>query len=91
MLSKLIQAIFVPKRARAKLARAKMATPKSRPPAVGATSASGGGTRDKLLDDTMALYRRQRQDVYESLDEDTKRRIEEDAEKAFGKALRSKG
>ncbi len=47
--------------------------------------------REKLLGDAMAVYRQQRQDVYDSLDEDTRRQIEEDAEKAFGKVLRGKG
>jgi hypothetical protein len=46
--------------------------------------------RDKLLGDAMAVYRQQRQDVYDSLDEDTRRQIEEDAEKAFGGVLRGK-
>ncbi len=85
MLTKLLQAIYVPKRARQKLAARN-----GRPPAA-AKSRSAPVSRDKLLDETMALYRRQRQDVYETLDEATRRQIEDDAEKAFGKALRPKG
>jgi hypothetical protein len=81
MLTKLLQFVFVPKSARAKLAEksAKQAAVPRRAPG-----------RDKLLDDTMALYRRQRTDVYESLDEETRRQIEADAEKTFGDALRAK-
>ena len=81
MLTKLLQFVFVPKSARAKLAE--RSGKASAPP-------RGARTRNQLLDDTMALYRRQRADVYESLDEETRRQIEADAEKTFGDALRAK-
>ena len=44
----------------------------------------------KLLDEAMAVYRRQQRDVYDNLDEETRRQIEEDAAKAFGDVLKHK-
>ena len=82
MLMKLFQVLLVPKRARAKLAADR------HPPARQAPQTAGGG-REQLLKDAMALYRRQRRDVYDPLDDATKRQIQEDAEKAFGKFLHS--
>jgi len=67
------------------------ARPDGPPPLSQGTYQSAGEGRDQLLSDTMALYRQQRQDVYDTLDEATKRQIEEDAEKAFGKVLDPKG
>ena len=87
MLTKLFQVLFVPKRARAKLAADKTAPP---PSAQTQAAQTAGVARDQLLDDAMAVYRRQRRDVYDTLDDATKRQIEEDAEKAFGKLLRPK-
>ena len=78
MFTKLLQMLFVPKRARTKMA-ARRKSP------VPPKAAAGG--RDKLLSDTMAVYRQQRQDVYDTLDDATRRRIEEDAENAFGQIL----
>jgi len=84
MLSSILQLIFVPKRARQRLA----AQGKSARRATAQPSVAGG--REKLLDDALAVYRQQRQDVYDSLDDATRRQIEEDAEKAFGRALHTK-
>ena len=78
---KLFQVLFVPKRARAKLAAARTPPPE----------APQGAARDRLLEEAMALYRQQRRDVYDTLDDATKRRIQEDAEKAFGALLHPKG
>ncbi len=38
----------------------------------------------------MSVYRRQQRDVYDKLDEETRRQIEEDAAKAFGDVLKDK-
>ncbi len=92
MLTKLLQMLFVPKRARTKMAARRTAPAKLPPPRdrQGAPEPAGGD-RDKLMTDVMAVYRQQREDVYDTLDEATKRQIEEDAEKAFGQVLRPKG
>ena len=100
MLRKFVQMIFVPKRARTKMAarrqppgRPSVKPPvKQRdvPPPLSQGTYDTAASRDQLLNDTMTLYRQQRQDVYDTLDEATKRQIEEDAEKAFGKVLRPK-
>lgn len=93
--------IFVPKRARSKMAarrqppvRPSMKPPVKKrdapPPLSQGTYETPAESRDQLLSDTMSLYRQQREDVYDSLDEATKRQIEEDAEKAFGQVLRPK-
>ena len=83
MFGKLFQAIFLPKRTRDKLA----GQPK---PGRGAPAPSGqpqvAAGRDRLLDEAMTVYRAQ-METYESLDEETRRQIEEDAAKAFGEAL----
>ena len=89
MLIKLLQVLFVPKSARVKLA-AKSAKPAAAPRRAAPKATAAAPARDKLLTDTMALYRQQRADVYDSLDEETRRQIEADAEKAFGSALRAK-
>ena len=98
MLNKLFQLLFVPRRARKKLNAAKGAPAKRAGARASGPSASSGRVapksdagREDLLKDAMAVYRQQRQDVYDSLDDETRRQIEEDAEKAFGAALRSKG
>ncbi len=85
MVTKLFQLLFVPKRARKKL------NARTAAPAAGGRQPKGDSGREELLNDVMAVYRQQRQDVYDSLDEATRRQIEEDAEKAFGEALRPKG
>ncbi len=36
----------------------------------------------------MAVYRKQQRDVYDKLDEETRRQIEEDAAKTFGDAIK---
>ncbi len=101
MFAKLVQMIFVPKRARTRMAarpkppaRSPARPPMRRdgpPPVSHGTYEKADGSRDKLLSDTMALYRQQRQDVYDTLDDATKQQIEEDAEKAFSKVLDPKG
>jgi hypothetical protein len=79
MFGNLLQAIFLPKRTRDKLA--------SRP-----KSARSGGQpqvaagRDQVLSEAMTVYRAQMKG-YESLDAETRRQIEEDAAEAFGEAL----
>ena len=42
--------------------------------------------RDQVLNEALTVYRAQ-METYESLDEETRRQIEEDAAKAFGEAL----
>ena len=96
MLTKLFQVLFVPKRARAKLAAVKTAAPgkasrEAREAPAAQAAQAAGAAREQLLDDAMALYRQQRRDVYDTLDDETKRQIEADAEKAFGKLLHTKG
>ena len=92
MFTKLLQMLFVPKRVRGKMAtRGKAPAARAKAAPSKAAAPTAGGDRNKLLQDAMSLYRQQRQDVYESLDEATRRQIEEDAEKAFGQVLRPKG
>ena len=75
MIGKLLKIIFLPKRARDRLdAHGRAGRPR---PAPG---------RDRLLDEAMSIYRTQRKE-YESLDEETRRQIEEDAAKAFGEGM----
>ena len=82
MLGKLLKVIFLPKRARAKLEA------QARGGGSGPGRAAAG--RDRVLDEAMAVYRRQQRDVYDKLDEETRRQIEEDAAKAFGDVLKHK-
>jgi hypothetical protein len=97
MFTKLLQVLFVPKRARTKMAARRQAPAPASvrrdapPPLSQSAYETSAGGRDKLLSDTMAVYRQQRQDVYDTLDDATKRQIEEDAEKAFGRILDPKG
>ncbi len=85
MLGKLLQMIFLPRRTRGKLeARARAggrSTRRAKPdqPQVAAD-------RDRILDEAMAIYRKQYKE-YESLDEETRRQIEEDAAEMFGKEM----
>jgi len=85
MLAKLFQAIFLPKRTRDKLAA--QAKAGGRP---GGDAPSGqpqvAAGRDRLVNEAMSVYRSQ-MEGYQSLDEETRRQIEEDAAKAFGEAL----
>ncbi len=73
MIGKLLQTIFLPKRTRDKLAR------RGGQPQVAAG-------RDQVLNEALTVYRAQMA-TYQSLDEETRRQIEEDAAKAFGEAL----
>ncbi len=84
MFGKLLQAIFLPKQTRDKLAtRPKPARPPARAPDGEPRVAAD---RDQLLTEAMTVYRAQ-METYESLDEETRRQIEEDAAKAFGAVL----
>ncbi len=84
MFGKLLQAIFLPKHTRDKLAtRPKPARPPAQAPDGEPQVAAG---RDQLLTEAMTVYRAQ-METYESLDPETRRQIEEDAAKAFGEAL----
>lgn len=84
MLGKLLQTIFLPKRTRDRLAgrprpvRRQAHAPDGKPQVV--------ADRDQLLGEAMSVYRSQ-METYESLDEETRRQIEEDAAKAFGEAM----
>ena len=73
MFRKLLQTIFLPKRTRDRLAA------RSEP-------AHAPAGRDALLNEAMTVYRAQ-METYQSLDEETRRQIEDDAAKAFGEAL----
>lgn len=97
MVIKLFQLLFVPKRARKSLNGGAGAPAKGLAKGAASPKASSGDApsksdagREDLLKDAMAVYRKQREDVYDSLDDETRRQIEEDAEKAFGKVLRAK-
>lgn len=84
MFGRMLKLIFVPKATRAKLV-ARTGAPKrasTRGPAVVAD-------REHLLQEAMAVYRKQRT-VYDSLDEETRRQIDADAAKIFGDALDAK-
>jgi hypothetical protein len=86
MIGKLLRAVFVPKGTRAKLdaqTRAGAARRAATPPAAGAQD------RERLLEEAMATYREKRE-VYDNLDEETKRQIEADAAKAFGDLAKPK-
>jgi len=83
MLAGLFKLIFVPKSARSALKkRGQRAEPRPVP-------ARRPG-RERLVERAMTIYRQQREDVYEALDEETRREIEADAERAFGRILQSK-
>ncbi len=89
MLGKLLKMIFLPKRARAKLeAQARGGGSGPRRPVSGQPQVAAG--RDRVLDEALSVYRRQQRDVYDHLDEETRRMIEEDAAKAFGDVLKDK-
>ncbi len=89
MLGKLLKTIFLPRRARAKLeAHEKAGGRATRPTAAGQPQVAAG--RNRVLDEAMSVYRRQQRDVYDKLDEETRRQIEEDAAKAFGGVLKDK-
>ncbi len=89
MLGKLLKMIFLPKRTRAKLeAQARGGGRGPGRAAAGQPQVAAG--RDRVLGEAMAVYRKQQRDVYDNLDEDIRRQIEEDAAKAFGDALKHK-
>ncbi len=89
MLGKLLKTIFLPKRTRAQLeAQARGSGSGSRRRVSGQPQVAAG--RDRVLDEAMSVYRRQQRDVYDNLDEETRRQIEEDAAKAFGDVLKDK-
>ncbi len=79
MIGKLLQTIFRPKRTRDKLA----AQPK---PARRGGQPQVAAGRDQVLNEALTVYRAQ-METYESLDEETRRQIEEDAAEAFGEAV----
>ncbi len=87
MLGKLLRLIFLPKRTRAKLeARARGGGSAPRRTAAGQPQVAAG--REQVLGEAMSVYRRQQRDVYDKLDDETRRQIEEDAAKAFGDVLK---
>ncbi len=89
MLGKLLKVIFLPKRTRAKLeAQARGGRSGPRRAAAGQPQVAAG--RDRVLGEAMSVYRRQQRDVYDKLDEETRRQIEEDAAEAFGDVLKPK-
>ncbi len=89
MLGKLLKVIFLPKRTRAKLeAQARPGGSGPRRAATGQPQVAAG--RDRVLDEAMSVYRKQQRDVYDNIDEETRRQIEEDAAKAFGDVLKDK-
>ena len=83
MIGKRLKIIFLPKRARDRLDAHGRAGGR-RPAAADRPRPAPG--RDRLLDEAMSIYRTQRKE-YESLDEETRRQIEEDAAKAFGEGM----
>ena len=84
MLGKLLQTIFLPKRTRDKLAT--RPKPARRPASAPGAQPQVAAGRDQVLNEALTVYRAQ-METYESLDEETRRQIEEDAAKAFGEAL----
>ena len=78
MFRNLLQKIFLPKRTRDRLAA------RPRPARRGQPRVAAG--RDRVLNEALTVYRAQ-METYQSLDEETRRQIEEDAAKAFGEAL----
>ncbi len=89
MLGKLLKMIFLPKRTRAKI-EAQARGGGSGPRRAAAGQPPGAAGRNRVLDEAMSVYRRQQRDVYNNLDEETRRQIEEDAAKAFGDVLKPK-
>lgn len=90
MIGRILQWIFLPKSARQKLAArrpAPAAKPRAQARPPGAPKKSDGAARERLMREALQVYRSQRKE-YESLDPETRRQIEADAEKAFGKALK---
>ena len=79
MIGQLLQTIFLPKRTRDKLAAQPTPARSGGHPQVAAG-------RDQVLNEALTVYRAQ-METYQSLDEETRRQIEEDAAKAFGEAL----
>ena len=79
MFGKLLQKIFLPKRTRDKLVGQPKPARRGGQPQVAAG-------RDQVLNEALTVYRAQMK-TYESLDEETRRQIEEDAAKDFGEAL----
>ena len=84
MFGKFFQTIFLPKRTRDKLAAQPQPAHGGARGPVGQPQVAAG--RDQLLNEALTVYRAQMKS-YESLDEETRRQIEEDAAKAFGAAL----
>ena len=87
MLGKLLRTIFVPKATRKRLVAQERAGPgrSARRPPQGQPQVAA--RRERILEEAMAVYRKQQRDVYDNLDEETRRQIEEDAAKAFGDVL----
>jgi len=84
MFGALLKAIFLPKSARQMLAAREPIGPQMTPrPAPRRAAGGSGGGREKIMKAAIKVYRQQR-DVYESLDEETRRQIEADAAKLFG-------
>ena len=83
MLGNLLKAIFLPKASRERIEARQRALRLERQAAAGPDGRGGAG-REQLVKEAMTTYRKQHRDVYESLDEDTRRQIEADAAKAFG-------
>ncbi len=89
MLGKLLKENFLPKRTREKLeAQARSDGSGRHRAAAGQPQVAAG--RDRVLGEAMSVYRRQQRDVYDKLDDETRRQIEEDAAKAFGDVLKHK-
>jgi hypothetical protein len=86
MIGKILRTIFLPKETRAKLEKRSRAAARRAPD--GQPKVAKG--REAILDEAMAIYRKQQRDVYEKLDEETRQQIEADAAKAFGDAIKHK-
>ncbi len=82
MFRKLLLSIFLPKRTRDRLAaRSEPApAPAGEPGQAPAGQRPVAAGRDAVLDEAMTVYRAQ-METYESLDEETRRQIEDDAAK----------
>ena len=86
MIGKILKTIFLPKETRAKLE--KRPRPAARRAPTGQPKVAKG--RAAILNEAMAIYRKQHHEVYDKLDEETRRQIEADAAKAFGDAIKPK-